>query len=203
MDPALIGVIMMLVVGPAVGNYACSVIYRLPLGRTPFERHPYCGHCNADLKPIDLFPILSFFLTRGKCRYCGGTIPSIYTWVEIACLVLFVGNFLIFGISESFLLYTTAGVFAIILAAIQYQQGWISVTLYSYAFLALALERTRAEGTIYGWLMPTFTVLVICLILEKIRAGLVRKPFQPFNTPWLWLVVLASMPGYMRIFQYN
>lgn len=52
----LCGIILMLAIGPAVGNYACSVVYRLPRGKTPFERHPYCGHCNADLKPIDLFP---------------------------------------------------------------------------------------------------------------------------------------------------
>jgi leader peptidase (prepilin peptidase) / N-methyltransferase len=65
----IIGIIWMLVLGPAVGNYACSVVYRLPRGKTPFERHPYCGHCNADLKPIDLFPIWSWLSTKGKCRF--------------------------------------------------------------------------------------------------------------------------------------
>ena len=49
----LIGIVCMVVIGPAVGNYACSVVYRLPRGKTPFERHPFCGHCNADLKPIE------------------------------------------------------------------------------------------------------------------------------------------------------
>ncbi|MFZ8393333.1 prepilin peptidase, partial [Staphylococcus aureus] len=75
----------MLVLGPAVGNYACSVVFRLPRGQTPFERHPFCGHCNADLKPVDLFPILSWLSTRGRCRYCGGEIPALYTVVELIC----------------------------------------------------------------------------------------------------------------------
>jgi leader peptidase (prepilin peptidase)/N-methyltransferase len=190
----IIGLIWMVVLGPAVGNYACSVVYRLPLGKTPFERHPYCGHCNADLKPIDLFPIISYCLTGGKCRYCAGKIPSIYMWIECACLALFVGNFLAFGISESFLLYTIAGVFAIILAAIQFQQGWLSITIYGYVLLALAFERTRVEGTIYGWIESAFAMLVLCLILEKIRTLITKKPFKPFEVNWLWWVVLLVIP---------
>ena len=189
----IIGIIWMMVLGPAVGNYACSVVYRLPLSKTPFERHPYCGHCNTDLKPIDLFPIISYLLTRGKCRYCAGKIPSIYTVIEIACLVLFIGNFLLFGISETFLLYTTAGVFTIILAAIQYQQGWLSVTIYSYVFIAIALERTRVEGTIYGWIESSFITLVICLLIEKIRSFILRRHLKPFEVSWLWWIVLLSV----------
>jgi prepilin signal peptidase PulO-like enzyme (type II secretory pathway) len=190
----LIGLIFMLVLGPAFGNYACSIVYRLPLGKTPFERHPYCGHCNADLKPIDLYPILSYVMTRGTCRYCGGKIPGIYTVIELACLVLFVVTFLRFGISESFLLYTAAGFFAITLAAIQYQQGWLSATIYSYAFLALALERTRAEGTIYGWVTTSITVLVLALVLEWARCRILyRRPCAIFRAHWIWWVVLAAM----------
>jgi prepilin signal peptidase PulO-like enzyme (type II secretory pathway) len=193
-EATISGLIFMLVLGPAFGNYACSIVYRLPLGKTPFERHPYCGHCNADLKPIDLFPILSYFMTRGRCRYCGGKIPGIYTVVELACLILFVCMFLRFGLSESFLLYTAAGFFAITLAAIQWQQGWISATLYSYAFIALALERTRAEGTIYGWFTNGVTVLVFALIAEWLRCWIFkRRPPRIADAHWVWWAVLASI----------
>lgn len=189
----IIGIIWMMVLGAAVGNYACSVVYRLPLGKTPFERHPYCGSCNADLKPIDLFPILSYLLTGGKCRYCAAKIPSVYTMIEVACLALFVSNFLIFGISESFLLYTVAGVFAIILAVIQYQQGWLSITIYTYVFSALALERTRVDGTVYNWFENAFVTLIIALALERLTCLITRKPFKPFETNWIWWVVLLAL----------
>ena len=114
----LAGVVWMLVLGSAVGNYACSVVYRLPRGKTPFERHPYCGHCNADLKPVDLFPIISWLKTGGKCRYCGGEVPAVYTVIEIVCAAVLVTYFLRFSISEPFLLYSGYGVFVVILAAI-------------------------------------------------------------------------------------
>lgn len=192
----LTGVILMLVIGPAIGNYACSVVYRLPRGRTPFERHPFCGHCDADLKPIDLFPILSWCITRGRCRYCGGVIPAIYTWIELACAAAFIGYFLIWDVSEIFLLATSYAVFVIILASIQWQQGWLSVSIYSYAFLAIALLRSMLDGTIYNWLPAAFLVLIACLAWHRFISWVFRTPCKPFDTPWIWwLTLMAAVTG--------
>src|SRR5690349_8076964 len=104
------GLIFMCVLGPAVGNYACSVVYRLPRSQTPFEKKPYCGHCGTMLKPIDLFPLISFILTRGKCRYCGDPIRASYFVIELLCLAVFIINFLSLGMSDSFLLLTAFSV---------------------------------------------------------------------------------------------
>jgi prepilin signal peptidase PulO-like enzyme (type II secretory pathway) len=185
----LIGIIWMIVLGPAVGNYACSVVYRLPRGKTPFERHPYCGHCNADLKPIDLFPIWSWLSTRGKCRYCAGPIPSVYTAIEVVCGAAFIAYFLKFGISEQFLLYATYATFVVILAAIHWQQGWISSTIYFYAFLCIALVRVLAEQTIYGVIQGAFVMLVAMLLMA--RTSKTRNQ-SPFEKPWIWWFVLLG-----------
>ena len=188
----LSGIIFMAVIGPAVGNYACSVIYRLPRGQTPFERHPYCGHCGADLKPIDLFPILSWCATRGHCRYCGGAIPGIYTLVELACGAAFIAYFVAFGVSEVFLLAAAYAVFVVILAGIQWQQGFIAATVYSYAYLAVALLRSMMEGTIYGWLTNSFLVLVGCLLAQRLHAAFTGRQARPFDAPWIWWLVLIA-----------
>jgi len=182
------GIIFMLVLGPAVGNYACSVVYRLPRGQTPFERHPFCGHCNADLKPIDLFPILSWCLTRGKCRYCQGAIPSVYTAIELACGAVFVAYFLHFGMGELFLLYTAYAVFTVILAAIHWQQGWISASIYGYALTFIALARTLMEHTIYGFVQTGFVMLVVMLAVYRLAGN----KTSPFERPWIWWFVLLG-----------
>ncbi len=187
------GLVWMLILGPAVGNYACSVVYRLPLGKTPFERHPFCGHCNADLKPKDLFPILSWLSTKGKCRYCRGPIPGIYTVIELACLLLFVANFLAFGMGEEFLLLSALGVFAIILAAIQWQQGWLSSSIYGYAFAFAALYSTLLEGSIFGWVQDFVIVMVLGLLAARLVASIRRAPFLPFETPWIWWLGLIAV----------
>lgn len=191
-DVTLMGIIWMLVLGPAVGNYACSVVYRLPRGATPFERHPFCGHCNASLKPIDLFPIISWCLTRGHCRYCGGPVPGIYTLIELSCAAVFIGYFLVFGVDEMFLLLTFYAVFVIILAAIQWQQGWVSASIYSYAMLAIALARTLGEQTIYGWVQGSVIMLALCLSGQWLVTALLRRPFLPFDAPWIWWMVLLG-----------
>lgn len=185
----IIGIIWMIVLGPAVGNYACSVVYRLPRGKTPFERHPFCGHCNADLKPIDLFPIWSWVSTRGKCRYCAGEIPGVYTVIEAVSGAVFIGYFLKFGISEQFLLYAAYATFVIILAAIHYQQGWISSTVYSYAFVCLAFVRVLAEHTIYGVIQSAFLMLIAMLVLVRFSKTRAQSPFEK---PWVWWFVLLG-----------
>ena len=179
----------MVVLGPAVGNYACSVVYRLPRGKTPFERHPYCGHCNADLKPIDLFPIGSWLSTRGKCRYCAGTIPGIYTVIEVLCGAVFVAYFLKFGISEPFLLYTIYAVFVVIMAAIHFQQGWIAATIYSYAFVSIALVRVLAEHSIYPTIQSAFLMLILMLLFNLTSK---TRKVSPFEKPWIWWFVLMG-----------
>lgn len=185
----VIGVIWMLVLGPAVGNYACSVVYRLPRGKTPFERHPYCGHCNADLKPIDLFPIWSWLSTKGKCRYCAGPIPGIYTMIEVLCGVVFIAYFLQFGISEQFLLYTAYAVFVVMMAAIHWQQGWISATIYSYAFVCVALSRVLSEHSIYPTIQSAFLMLILALLFNQTSA---TRKLSPFEKPWIWWFVLMG-----------
>lgn len=191
-DFTIIGLIFMLVLGPAVGNYACSVVYRLPLGRTPFERHPYCGSCNADLKTKDLFPILSWLSTRGKCRYCNARIPGIYTVIELACLFIFVTCFLMFGLQEPFFVYAAYAVFAVILAAIEWQQGWLSSSIYSYAMFFAVLGRSLAEGTIYGWIQAFVITLVVGLLLARAESAIRKKPFKPFEADWLWWACLFA-----------
>lgn len=187
------GVIWMLVLGPAVGNYACSVIYRLPRAQTPFERHPFCGHCNRALQPIDLFPILSWCATRGRCRYCRGEIPALYTIVELACGAVFVGYFLHFGIGEPFLLFTAAAVFLIILAAIEWQQRWLAASIYSYAWLLILLARTVIEGSIYPTIQGSLLMLMAMVALW--RAGSGRRETRAmavFEKNWIWWFVLLG-----------
>ena len=188
----LIGIILLAVVGPAVGNYACSVVYRLPRAKTPFERHPFCGHCNADLKPIDLFPILSWLSTRGRCRYCSGPVPGIYTLIELACGASFIAYFLWFGISETFLLTASYAVFVVILAAIQWQQGWISASVLGYALTCVALLRTVQDGSIYGWVQGAVVMLVLCLAWQRVVCLLTRAAFLPLNAAWIWWMVLLG-----------
>jgi len=191
----LAGLILMCVLGPAVGNYACSVVYRLPRQQTPFEKKPYCGHCGAMLKPIDLFPLLSYLMTRGKCRYCGDPIRASYFVIELLCLLVFISNFLTFGISEYFLLLTSYSVFLIIVVFIDYHEGFLSNFMLTLAIATIGVFRALNESTIYPWIQGGFVGLFLAAIVwQALRRGKGTLPEVPH---WVWLAGLigASLPA--------
>ncbi|MBV6458020.1 MAG: hypothetical protein HONBIEJF_01142 [Fimbriimonadaceae bacterium] len=71
-------------IGAAIGSFLNVVIYRLPLGLSLGKpRHSFCPSCKHRLGPMDLLPIVSWLLSRGRCRHCGARISSRYLWVEV------------------------------------------------------------------------------------------------------------------------
>lgn len=70
------------VLGAVIGSFLNVVIYRLPKGASvvhPPSRCPSCGH---RLGPVDMVPILSWLVFRGRCRYCGAPVSARYPLVE-------------------------------------------------------------------------------------------------------------------------
>ncbi len=204
----LSGIIFMIVLGPAVGNYATSVVYRLPRQQTPFEKHPYCGHCGTMLAPRDLFPLLSYFRLKGRCRYCAQPIRFTYTAIELSCGAIFVTNFLLLGISEDFILLTAIGVFFTILCGLEVDGGRLFPLIISYLFALGALLRTLHDGSIYPFFFSGFIMLFLSVVLWRIRllfrprpaperaaspgaSGVADTPHIP-DTVWL-----ASLMGVM------
>jgi prepilin signal peptidase PulO-like enzyme (type II secretory pathway) len=53
-----------------------------------------CVHCKHSLSSIDLIPVVSWLLLRGKCRYCHKPISSQYPLVETATAALFVISYI-------------------------------------------------------------------------------------------------------------
>src|ERR1700733_1151224 len=86
----LCGIIWAVALGFAVGNYACSLVHRLPRGRLILDKPPYCGHCGEPLQTRDLFPVVSALLLRHRCRYCHTPFPVSHTWTELLVGLLFV-----------------------------------------------------------------------------------------------------------------
>ena len=70
------------VLGAVIGSFLNVVVYRLPKGESvvhPPSRCPVCGH---RLGALDMVPILSWLVFRGRCRYCGAPVSARYPLVE-------------------------------------------------------------------------------------------------------------------------
>lgn len=80
--------------GAAFGSFLNVVSLRYSpdkflLGRQILGRS-HCPHCKQELSWLELLPILSFLLQRGRCRRCGMRIGFQYPIVEILSGLIFV-----------------------------------------------------------------------------------------------------------------
>lgn len=82
-----------LILGLIVGSFLNCLIYRLEKRKNFVFGRSFCPKCNHQLSFFDLIPLLSFFLLKGKCRYCSQKISWQYPLVEITTGLLFISIF--------------------------------------------------------------------------------------------------------------
>jgi len=83
--------------GLAVGSFLGLVIDRVPRGQSIVSPPSRCDHCHRRLTPLDLIPLLSYLVLRGRCRFCGVRIPIRSFLVEAATAAFFALVILRFG----------------------------------------------------------------------------------------------------------
>jgi prepilin signal peptidase PulO-like enzyme (type II secretory pathway) len=163
----LAGLLWSVFLGMAVGNFATNPIYRLPRNDKIFGRKPYCGDCNAELKPRDLFPVFSWLSTGGKCRYCGASVPAQYVLVEALVTVWFTALYIRFGFSEPFVLLSLAGTALVMLFAMEMIDRFFShATWISFLVLGM-IYRTLQDGTIFDFLQGVLYCTIFAMAFWK------------------------------------
>ena len=91
-------IIVAIVLGLVMGSFYNVIAYRLSNEESILLPGSYCVHCNHDLRWVDLIPLFSFLMTRGKCRYCNESISFIYPFSELFTAAIFVLCYLVFGL---------------------------------------------------------------------------------------------------------
>ena len=79
-----------LVMGLLIGSFLTVVIDRVPRGASVVQPGSACGSCGLELGPLDLVPVMSWLILRGKCRKCRQPIGVEPIIVEIVTATLFV-----------------------------------------------------------------------------------------------------------------
>lgn len=100
----IIGLFML---GTILGSFYNVVAYRITKGESILFPSSHCPKCNHKLRPLELIPVFSFLLQRGKCSKCKTKISWFYPLAEIVCGILFVLCFLSFGISKELIIALT------------------------------------------------------------------------------------------------
>lgn len=91
--PSSLFPIFLFLIGLNVGSFLGVVVDRINSKESIIRGRSRCDFCNKSLGFFDLVPLLSYFLLRGKCRYCKEKISLYYPVVELVTGASFVATF--------------------------------------------------------------------------------------------------------------
>ncbi|ATP41169.1 prepilin peptidase [Solibacillus sp. R5-41] len=83
--------------GAVFGSFFNVVGLRVPKKESIISPGSHCTNCQRQLTIIDLIPVFSFVLLRGKCRGCGVRYSPIYMITELLTASLFAFSYWIIG----------------------------------------------------------------------------------------------------------
>lgn len=82
--------VMLFLLGSAVGSFLNVCIVRLPRGRSLVRPASCCGQCGKPIRWQDNIPLLSYWRLHGRCRACGAVFSIRYFWIELLTGIVFV-----------------------------------------------------------------------------------------------------------------
>lgn len=71
--------------GLVLGSAVTALAHRVPRGLSWVHGRSRCPACEHELGVRDLFPVLSWLLSLGRCRHCGARVSVRYPLTELAC----------------------------------------------------------------------------------------------------------------------
>jgi len=134
----MIIVVMVFLMGAAIGSFLNVVIYRIPKGENIAFPASHCQSCHTPLKWYHNIPILSWLFLGGQCAYCKAPISRQYPIVELITALIFVVLYLKLGLVWylPFVLASFSALFALVMIDFKYYAVPDSVNFFA---LAMAL----------------------------------------------------------------
>ncbi len=77
-----------IVAAPFIGSFLGVLARRLPEHRPVALARSHCDTCGHTLSPLELIPIASFLMQRGRCRHCHAPIARVHLWIELAAVAV-------------------------------------------------------------------------------------------------------------------
>jgi len=201
------------VLGALVGSFLATAAIRWPAERQATTGRSACDACGQTLGPVDLVPIVSFLLRRGRCRSCGAAIDRRHLQIEIAAALIGAASFAVApglaGISGA-----VFGWGLLLLAVLDVEHFWLPdratgiLALFGIAFGAAGVPpfpNDRLIGMVVGfgalWLVARLYRLV------RKREGLGGGDPKLFGAIGAWLgwavlpyvLLIASVAGLVSV----
>ena len=190
------------------GSFATMAVYRLSHGEPWIGQKPYCTSCGHELKFIDYISLISFFLYRGKCRYCKQQYEyhKIYFITELLILIFFILNYLKFNFSEIFILNAgiiiSGVIWSIIYFTHQINSNKMMMALLFFASLRGVLLSHSIYNILYGAILAILCAITLRHLYFLLKGNhklamdyLEFKPEDRFANHNFTIIKLAAIWG--------
>jgi leader peptidase (prepilin peptidase)/N-methyltransferase len=159
------------IIGLVIGSFLNVVIYRLPEGESVVFTRSHCSECGTELGVLDLIPVVSFLLIRGRCRYCGSKLSYQYPVVELLTGALFLIVFIKYYFSIKFWIYLLLISLLIAISFIDFKRQIIPnrITYLGIVIgliLSLLFDHITFIAALWGLLIPSGFLLLIAIITK-------------------------------------
>jgi leader peptidase (prepilin peptidase)/N-methyltransferase len=173
-----------IIFGLCAASFIGSLSYRIPRGISMVKPGSFCPHCSHPLGVLDLIPVVSYLLLRGRCRYCGGRIPSKYLIIEIAVPLLLLLLFERIGLCPRYYLLSYLFCVMVYLSLLDIDTGrvgaWDIVAVYLGSVVSLFLAVTGRGsygaahyffGSLVGIGLVGVSFVVVFLVKRRVPMG--------------------------------
>ncbi len=123
------------ILGTIIGSFLNVCIFRIPQNQSIAYPPSTCGSCSAKLKPIDLIPLLSYILIKGKCRYCKSKFSIRYPLIELLTGLIFLLSYHAVGLEPVLIKYLFLSSILIIISFIDIEYQIIPDRLVLFTML--------------------------------------------------------------------
>ena len=178
--------IIYIILGAIFGSFSTFVGYRLfnedKKNYSLLGIHSKCCNCGHNLKVIDLIPIISFILLKGKCRYCKKPIPAWHFIAELFCSFSFVYSIKIFnGINYQSILFITICICLCIQSITDIRKMVSSDIIHIIIFICSFMLSNSFGYTYKQSLLTFFFIFVFFISLTFLMKILLKKDCLGFG----------------------
>jgi len=111
-------VFLITLAGLAIGSFTSLFTYRLATKQSIIFTRSKCLHCNFNLKAINLIPIFSWLMQKGKCTKCHVKISIRYPLIELSFLSIFLLVYFVLNKEINSKMFLYLGITTMLLAMI-------------------------------------------------------------------------------------
>jgi len=162
------------ILGLVMGSALNCLALRLASGKKwSGSERSVCVSCGHVLSPLELIPLVSWLVQKGKCRHCGAAVSIRYPLTEATLAVLYASLFLKYGLTVSLITPVIFVSCLFTLSLVDLDTQIIPDRFLLIPFIARVIELLLTRGlagltALIPGLIIGGSVLVLSLIMDKV-----------------------------------